>query len=325
VFESFGALIGRSRFMMLAANSTLKRHRDRVSHVYSSSGMPSPSSGYWGRRFRVHIPIISPKSVRFYNRNVGVHMEEGAAYLFDNANPHMVENPSDIDRVHLIFDTLGSVDLYRLIQQSTVITYDGMIQAYSPSHSRRTKLIVPESRVFEEVKIGNVFENFTDSPVFEPMSPHFVRGYLLEYLLRMVSEESAKYEVIKEIFLDFYLLWVNICYKPWDELESKKNMFPVSSSPAFISGDLRRAQLVCKDSAKSLLLSILAVDTCANTPVELYPSYPNRTIQSSLPLGTVIESFSKALYYECTGLYLNSDIEGPPCISNAKKKMRRQL
>ena len=35
------------------------------------------------------------------------HLEEGRAYVFDNTFRHSVINPSDTDRVHLVFDTVG--------------------------------------------------------------------------------------------------------------------------------------------------------------------------------------------------------------------------
>ena len=63
VLGSFKSVVGRSRYMNLTAHTNLVLHVDRTHHV--ARNRPNPLSGYWGRRFRVHIPLISDESVIF--------------------------------------------------------------------------------------------------------------------------------------------------------------------------------------------------------------------------------------------------------------------
>lgn len=81
------------------------RHRDVKRHVQCPYWMdcfhdfekvkdrikPSTVSGYWGRRYRVHIPLLSDSSnVNFVVANKTYHMKVGEVWTFDNGIYHEV-------------------------------------------------------------------------------------------------------------------------------------------------------------------------------------------------------------------------------------------
>ena len=59
----------------------------------------------------MHIPVVTWPEVRFHCGDESVHMAAGEAWLFDNWRRHSVVNPTDNDRVHLVADTFGNLDV----------------------------------------------------------------------------------------------------------------------------------------------------------------------------------------------------------------------
>ena len=55
---------------------------------------------------RIHIPIITSEKITFTVYNNTIHMKKSNAYEINNQLPHSVNNPTDIDRVHIIIDVL---------------------------------------------------------------------------------------------------------------------------------------------------------------------------------------------------------------------------
>jgi len=103
VLESFNTIIGRTRLMRLAPGEKVNRHSD--------------ISLYWWHRFRIHVPIVTDPRVKFYCEDTHVHMQAGEAWTFDNWRYHEVHNDSDITRVHLVIDTVGSPALWNMLEQ----------------------------------------------------------------------------------------------------------------------------------------------------------------------------------------------------------------
>jgi len=54
--------------------------------------------------FRTHIPIITNPNVYFFVNGEQKNMKEGEIWEINNKLPHMVQNQSEFDRVHLIID-----------------------------------------------------------------------------------------------------------------------------------------------------------------------------------------------------------------------------
>ncbi len=103
VLASFNTVFGRSRLMRLAPGAEVSMHND----VHYN----------WRNRVRIHIPIITDPTVRFFCGKQSVHMAAGEAWIFDNWKPHRVINPSAIHRIHLVADTVGTAAFWDLVRE----------------------------------------------------------------------------------------------------------------------------------------------------------------------------------------------------------------
>ncbi|MBN8281145.1 MAG: aspartyl/asparaginyl beta-hydroxylase domain-containing protein, partial [Gammaproteobacteria bacterium] len=104
VLASFGVVWSRSRLMRLAPGAAVPLHAD--------------INYQWFSRVRVHIPIETHPDVAFHCGDEQVHMAPGEAWVFDNWRLHRVENPSPVERVHLVADTSGSAAFWRLVGEA---------------------------------------------------------------------------------------------------------------------------------------------------------------------------------------------------------------
>ena len=101
VMAAIGAVWGRSRLMRLAAGAVVPPHVD--THFY------------WRTHVRLHVPIITNPDVLFTCAGRTVHMAAGECWIFDTFGHHHVRNGGAADRVHLVLDTVGSEQLWDLI------------------------------------------------------------------------------------------------------------------------------------------------------------------------------------------------------------------
>jgi hypothetical protein len=102
VVSSFGEVVARSRLMRLAPGAEVQEHVDFNYHWYS--------------RVRIHVPIITEPTVRFFCGQEEVHMAAGEAWLFDSWRRHRVVNGSALDRIHLVIDIAGSALFWRMVR-----------------------------------------------------------------------------------------------------------------------------------------------------------------------------------------------------------------
>lgn len=98
---AFGEVFGRSRLMGLNGGCSVPMHRDVNYH--------------WYKRVRIHIPILTNPKVIFHCGETHVHMKAGEAWIFDSWQQHRVENNSDKFRVHLVIDTIGSPNFWKMV------------------------------------------------------------------------------------------------------------------------------------------------------------------------------------------------------------------
>lgn len=105
VLQSFNTVIGRTRLMRLAPGEKVGRHSD--------------VSLYWWHRFRIHVPIVTDPEVKFFCEDTHVHMQAGEAWTFDNWRYHEVHNNSAITRVHLVIDTVGSPEIWKMLENES--------------------------------------------------------------------------------------------------------------------------------------------------------------------------------------------------------------
>lgn len=101
VIAALGATVGRSRLMRLAGRSEVNAHVDQ--------------GYYWAERVRVHVPVLTQPTVRFECGGTATHMAAGECWIFDTWRLHRVLNDTDTMRIHLVVDTVGSGDFWKLV------------------------------------------------------------------------------------------------------------------------------------------------------------------------------------------------------------------
>ncbi|HEY0514863.1 MAG TPA: TIGR03032 family protein, partial [Thermoanaerobaculia bacterium] len=102
VLGSLQAPIGRTRLMRLDGNAEATAHAD-VNY-------------YWIERLRLHVPVVTTPDVEFVCGGRSVHMAAGEAWVFDTWSVHNVLNPNPTRRIHLVADSVGSPELWDLIE-----------------------------------------------------------------------------------------------------------------------------------------------------------------------------------------------------------------
>ena len=103
VMEALGATWGRSRLMRLSGRSQLAAHVD--------------TNYYWQERMRVHVPIVTTPAVRFHCGDAEVNMGAGECWIFDTWRRHGVVNTGDVDRIHLVMDTVGGEGFWKQVAE----------------------------------------------------------------------------------------------------------------------------------------------------------------------------------------------------------------
>jgi hypothetical protein len=103
VMEALGATWGRSRLMRLSGRSHLAAHVD--------------TNYYWQERMRVHVPIVTTPAVRFHCGDADVNMGAGECWIFDTWRRHGVVNTGDVDRIHLVMDTVGGEGFWKQVAE----------------------------------------------------------------------------------------------------------------------------------------------------------------------------------------------------------------
>jgi hypothetical protein len=101
LLQHFGVVWSRSRLMRLAPGAVVPEHSDIDYH--------------WFHRVRIHVPVFTQPQVSFTCDGQTVHMASGEVWVFDNYRLHHVHNGGDRDRVHLVADTTGSANFWRLV------------------------------------------------------------------------------------------------------------------------------------------------------------------------------------------------------------------
>ncbi len=102
----------RVRLMRLAGgNGELSRHADIVDPEAGTAN---------GKTSRLHIPLQSPPQCRFIGweldgRRIERRFAPGSLCYLDTRKPHMVINPGEADRIHLVVDQFATPDLRAMI------------------------------------------------------------------------------------------------------------------------------------------------------------------------------------------------------------------
>lgn len=112
-------------------------------------------------------------------------MESGKAYVFDNSQTHAVVNPSQLSRVHLVIDTVGSLATFELMDHGR----------FHPPHAvvgENARAATEEEFKVPAVVEGRriVFERWRDAPVFTPVPAEEIRDYI-SYALGLIEFEEG--------------------------------------------------------------------------------------------------------------------------------------
>ncbi|MGB5439868.1 MAG: sulfotransferase [Gammaproteobacteria bacterium] len=178
VLASFNTVIGRCRLMRIEPGKRVHEHAD-VSY-------------YWRNRVRIHIPIVTDPAVTFGCDGESVHMAPGESWSFDNWRMHYVENPSDVRRIHLVIDTVGSASFWRQMRP-----WDG-----EPVERRLVE--------FDTVdKPALLFESFDRLAVMAPAEMDFNMTTLVKDLAEHPDADGERVRNLKILTDDLRHEWRN--------------------------------------------------------------------------------------------------------------------
>lgn len=138
ILAAFGTVIGRTRLMRLDAGAEVSPHYD--AHYY------------WHDRVRVHIPVVSDPGVRFRCDGHEAHMAPGEAWILDNRRLHSVVNASAVQRIHLVFDTVGSAAFWDMVDPAAqpparLIAFDPACDAQFPVERCNLPEVMPPAEL----------------------------------------------------------------------------------------------------------------------------------------------------------------------------------
>jgi hypothetical protein len=139
VLQTIGGVWGRTRLMRLSGQAEVSPHVDV--HYY------------WRERMRVHIPIVTQPSVRFYCGDQDINMAAGECWIFDTWRLHRVINDASRARIHLVADTVGSEKFWDLYQNSRPAQVQ--IKNWTPKEILEGEVGLPPLRL-ESVNIPDV-------------------------------------------------------------------------------------------------------------------------------------------------------------------------
>ena len=166
VMNTLGGVWGRSRFMGLGPGAEVPAHID--CHYY------------WLTHLRIHIPVITNPEVKFACGEEVVHMAPGECWVFDSFRSHRVVNGGREQRVHLVLDTVGSEQLWDLIEAAQ----NGRSGAQDVS-----------PRTGERNGQPLAFEQFNFPPI---MAPSEMR-WLIQFIAEQADEQPLLSAVLKRV------------------------------------------------------------------------------------------------------------------------------
>ena len=169
---ALGGVWGRSRFMGLAAGAEVPEHID--------------SNYYWRTHLRLHVPVITNSGVTFTCGGTSVHMKAGECWAFDSFRLHEVQNKGSEQRIHLVIDTVGTEQLWDLLEHSIDESADADL-LIEPGAVDRTKM---------------AFEQVNRPKVMTPWELRIHFAYLIGHAL-----PDPKLETVKQRLKRFVSAW----------------------------------------------------------------------------------------------------------------------
>ena len=276
VLASFSTVWSRSRLMRIAGGGKVPLHSDAIHH--------------WFLRVRVHIPVITRPEVRFFCGDQDVHMAAGEAWVFDNWRQHRVENPPAEARVHLVADTAGTSEFWRLVMQ-------GQSENFDRPH-RRARLIGFDPAARPQLMI----EQFNDWPLMPASEVEQLALDLLADLAPVDArpESAAAVAAFTNTVIAFCHDWRSLWYLHGDAPETRGRFADLAGStrrklrhlrPVLVASTVNFAQNVIEARMFSMLFGSAggsrpeAIEFGAGTtpPDNSEPSPGDEPTLSSLP------------------------------------------
>ena len=180
VVSSFGEVVARSRLMRLAPGAEVQEHVDFNYHWYS--------------RVRIHVPIVTEPSVRFFCGPEEVHMAAGEAWLFDSWRRHRVVNESARDRIHLVIDIAGSADFWRMVR-----SVQRGINPTQPKFIHHVEGVTPSL----------ITERFPAAPVMAPGEMSAIVDELMRDCGANPSNDAGELQYYHDLLFDLVHDWRN--------------------------------------------------------------------------------------------------------------------
>lgn len=178
---SLQTVIGRTRLMRIEGNGEATLHTD--------------TNYYWMHRARVHVPIITFPEVDFICGESLVNMPPGECWIFDTWRPHNVLNRRPEQRIHLVCDTVGTVEFWDLVARGDRPGEPAFLQ---PSTAPLVEFdpAGPAKLTFEAVNVPVV------------MSPGEQQS-LVEWLLEQVDQVDSAEALgqVRMVITDFQRRW----------------------------------------------------------------------------------------------------------------------
>ena len=171
VMSELQTVVGRARFMRLSHGAEVPSHSD--------------GNYTWRNRVRIHIPVITHPDVTFSSvGNIDVHMAAGESWIFDNWRQHAVFNRSNVDRVHLVVDTVGTSRFWELVGTG----WDPSMPAGNWPESVEFRPYEPHAEVH-----GIDFERFNAVPVMPPDEVANMLDELLDDLAEFAESSPSRF------------------------------------------------------------------------------------------------------------------------------------
>lgn len=162
--DSFGVTVGRTRLMRLSGGAEVKLHVDL--------------GYYWTERVRIHVPIVTQPTVSFECGGSVINMAAGECWIFDTWRLHRVLNADDRSRIHLVCDTTGSEQFWKMVDAGKAIGSGAEPAAWQPRRIEFDAAAKPSIR-FESHNVPTV------------MSPWELKHHLEFLLGEMVPSSST--------------------------------------------------------------------------------------------------------------------------------------
>jgi len=109
VLGALGATLGRTRLMRLSGEAEVSPHVD-VNY-------------YWRERMRIHVPVVTQPTVRFFCGPNEINMKPGECWVFDTWSLHRVVNDATQARIHLVADSVGGEGFWELVSNCRSATH----------------------------------------------------------------------------------------------------------------------------------------------------------------------------------------------------------